>query len=269
MINNSIWPHVYPPQPSSGSPVWPPQPSTAVTEALYRKKPYIPMGYNLTQAGKNGNLIVVILDESGSMNPIQSQTITAFNEFVDGQKNASAEAGEGFLTLIKFESPHIKTVYEKRPLAEVPYLNKETYVPGGGTNLNDAIGQAVSSINEILTPLSEEQRPGVIVMIMTDGQENASMNFSTHDIKNIVSAAEKADWTFTFLGANIDPFAVGVAYGMRENNTLAYSTSKMGDTMSIASAAINNMRFMKSSGSSTEQLYTSSFYSKEDRNKVK
>lgn len=233
------------------------------------QKPFIPQEYSLTPAGKNGNLIVVILDESSSMLKVHQQTISAFNEFVEGQKGVSDTTGAGFLTLVKFAAPHINVVYENRPLTEVPELTYMSYNPCGGTNLNDAIGQAIASVNNTLSVLSEESRPGVIVVVMTDGEENASLNFSTAEIKSIVSAAEKADWSFTFLGANIDAFAVSAAYGMNKNATLSFNVNNMAETLGSASAAVSSMRMMKSAGMNTQAIYASGLYSEEDRAKSK
>ena len=216
--------------------------------------------YKFKKAGKNGTLIAIVLDESGSMRSCWDTTIAGFNEFVQGQRSAESSAGTGYLTLIKFDSPQIKTVFNNRPLNEVPLLDKNNYTPNGGTNLLDAIGNAIESVNAVLKANKKNDRPGVIITIMTDGAENASTRYTSADIKSMVAAAEKADWTFTFLGANIDAFAVGSTFGMNISNSVNYSTANMAETMTSVSASTTRMRFAKTAGVSTADLYAQGLY---------
>jgi uncharacterized protein YegL len=221
--------------------------------------------YKFKKAGRNGTLITMIIDESGSMNSARDTTIAGFNEFVNGQKSAEASAGAGYLTLIKFDAPNIKTVYVNRPLNEVPVLDRNGYNPGGGTNLLDAIGNAINSVNDQLAKSKKKDRPGVIITIMTDGEENSSRTYNNEAIKAMVAAAEKSDWTFTFLGANIDAFAVGSTFGMTAMNSVNYSTANMTETLSTVSASTTRMRSAKLAGVSTNQLYSGGLYTDEER----
>jgi uncharacterized protein YegL len=221
--------------------------------------------YKFKKAGKKGTLITMIIDESGSMTSAWDATIAGFNEFVQGQKAAEINAGAGYLSLIKFDAPDIKTVYVNRPLNEVPELNKDTYTPRGGTNLLDAVGHAINSVNAELAKLKRKDRPGIIITIMTDGAENSSRTFTRDQIKDMVKAAEAADWTFTFLGANIDSFAVGSTFGMNAQNTVNYSTNNMGATMAAVSASTTRMRSAKSAGISTLDLYATGLYTDEEK----
>lgn len=221
--------------------------------------------YKYKKSGKNGTLITMIIDESGSMTSARDTTISGFNEFVAGQRSAEAEAGAGYLSLIKFDAPHIKTVFTNRPLNEVPALSRETYSPNGGTNLLDAIGHAINTVNSELAKLKKKERPGVIITIMTDGAENASRSFTNQQIKDMVKAAEDADWTFTFLGANIDSFAVGSTFGMNVHNSVNYSTANMGATMAAVSASTIRTRSAKLAGSTTADIYASGMYTDDEK----
>ncbi len=216
--------------------------------------------YKFKKAGKNGTLIAIVLDESGSMNSCWDATIVGFNEFVQGQKAAESTAGAGYLTLVKFEGGKVETVYHNRPLSEVPILDKNTYRPAGGTNLLDAIGDTINNVNTVLAGKKKKDRPGVIITIMTDGEENQSRRFNNEQIKSMVKAAEAADWTFTFLGANIDAFSVGSTFGMSASNSVNYSTSNMGATMASVSASTTRMRVAKSAGVTTADLYSQGLY---------
>jgi hypothetical protein len=247
-----------------------PSPFRGVSPLQQPSKPHIPSKtvYDLTKAGKNGTLITVILDESGSMTSVAEQTIAAFNMFVQEQREASSKVGKGYLTLIKFDAPEIKTVYSSRPLEEVSLLDRHTYSPRGGTNLFDAIGHSIAAVNTSLASLTEEQRPGVLTLIMTDGYENSSVNFKSDEIKNLVRSAENADWTFTFLGANIDAFSAGSAIGMTLHNTASYNTANMTETFHTVSAMATTVRGAKMAGVNTADIYAKGLYSAEDRTKM-
>lgn len=224
--------------------------------------------FKAKRAGKNGTVIAMVLDESGSMNSCWDATIAGFNEFIAGQK-AAKDVGQAYVTLIQFDSPKIKTVFANRPIAEVPNINKDTYKPNGGTNLLDAVGTAIVNVNAFLASMKKEDRPGVIITIMTDGQENASSNYSHQMIKDMVAVAEKKDWTFTFLGANVDAFAVGSTFGMTAQNTVSYNTTSMANTMASVTASTVRTRFDKFSGLSTQEIYSKGLFTADEIKSMK
>lgn len=224
----------------------------------------------LKKAGKNGNLIAIVLDESGSMASCLDQTISGYNEFLQGQRLATtAETGDAFLSLVKFEGSQVKNVYHAKPLNEIPNLHKGTYIPGSTTNLLDAIGQTIFNVNEFLKLKKKKDRPGVIITIITDGEENSSRKYNNSQIKELVSEAESADWSFVFLGANIDSFAVGSNFGMREQNTASFNVTDMASTMAVISDSTVRMRSAKMAGVDTETLYSSGIYTVAERNSMK
>lgn len=222
------------------------------------------------KAGRNGTLIAVILDESGSMASCWDATIQGFNEFVQGQA-AAENAGAAYLTLVKFDAPRITTLYENMNVKEVPALTRQTYAPNGGTNLMDAIGSTLNRINQFLEKIAEQERPGVLIQIITDGEENNSRTYNGDVIKTMVKQAETdADWTFQFLGANVDAFHMGSQFGMNAANTATYNTTNMAATMNVIMENTRSVRAAKMAGTSTQELYASAaFYSDEDRNKMK
>jgi len=224
--------------------------------------------YKFKKAGNNGNLIAVVLDESGSMQVCRDATIAGFNEFVQGQK-AAENAGAAYLTLNKFEGGNIRTVFADRILSEVPKLDTNGYVPAGGTNLLDAIGHTIEQVNDSLSKLKKAERPGVIILIMTDGEENCSQRYGNDMVKAMVAAAEKSDWSFVFLGANIDAFSVGATFGMNALNSVNYSTANMAGTMAATSTMTTAMRSAKLAGLDTHAVYASTTMSVADRERIK
>lgn len=203
------------------------------------------------------------------MSKCRDTTISGFNEFLQGQA-AQEGAGEAYLTLVKFDAPRVTTLWENTPVATCPRLDTALYQPRGGTNLMDAVGQTMTRINSLLAATPVDQRPAVLVVILTDGEENASTQYHGETIRAMVRAAEtKGDWAFMFLGANVDAFAMGASFGMGATNTAVYNTSNMGATMRAASKAANSVRVAKSAGVSTADLYSADLYGDADRRSMR
>lgn len=166
-----------------------------------------------------------ILDETGSMQTCWQSTIDGFNEYVNGLKQDKENKYR--LSLVKFDANGIKTVYTDMDIHKVPDLNMESYVPGSMTNLNDAIGVTMTNLEARL----KDEDCNIIVIVLTDGEENASREWSQKAVADLVERKKNDGWTITFLGANIDTQRVGRAYAMDAGNIKAYSTSNMGGTM--------------------------------------
>lgn len=220
-----------------------------------------------TKAGVNGTLISVILDASGSMFNCYDSTIEGFNEFLNGQKN-DKNAGQAYISLTQFDAPNVLKTYENVPVELAPKLSTDNYRPNGGTNLMDAIGETLNSIESILSAKSVEQRPAVLVLIMTDGHENASRNFNKEMIKTMVKSAEEAEWTFMFMGANVDAFSMGSTFGMNSNNSFNYNVSNTFDTYAAMSATTSAVRSAKLSGATNDVLYAKSMIAEDMRKKM-
>ena len=224
--------------------------------------------FEYKQAGTKGVLIAVVLDESGSMLSCWDPTIAGFNEYVASQR-ANTTAGAAYLTLNKFDAPHIKTVFANRPIEEVPALDKNSYRPNGGTNLLDAIGYTIEQTNTTLATFKREDRPGVIIVITTDGAENASDKYNNQTIKDMVKSAEASDWSFIIMGAKIASFSVDSSFGMSQTNTVNYRTQNMAGTYSGLSATTSRMRSAKAAGVDTQTIYERSMFSNAEREGMK
>jgi len=174
--------------------------------------------------------IVALLDRSGSMQKVQGDTIGGFNTFVEEQKKVP---GEATLTLVQF-SDKCETTYADVPLAHVAHLTPETYRPGGWTALNDALAKTITEAGEKLSAKMEHERPSkVIVLILTDGEENSSKLFVGPTGLTKLSAMvnhqkEKYSWEFVFVGANINAFATADTYGIDRGHAINYLQSKVG-----------------------------------------
>ena len=153
--------------------------------------------------------IVFILDRSGSMNRIKDDAIGGYNSFI---KDQLALDGEERVRLVLFD--------DKVEIFEgLHELDEKTYVPRGATALLDAIGIGVADVKESLSLIDSDEEVDVIVAIMTDGQENASKEYTKQAINEIISEQTEKGWQFIFLGANID--AVGTARDLGINEKFA------------------------------------------------
>lgn len=174
--------------------------------------------------------IVALLDKSGSMKSVQEDTIGGFNTFLDEQKLVP---GESTMTLIQF-SDACETIYADVPLAHVAHLTKNTYSPSGWTSLNDALAKTINDVGAKLSSKPENERPSqVIVLIMTDGQENTSKEFGGLDglgrVKEMVKhQQDKYSWKFCFIGSNMDSFSTASGYGISARSTINYTSTPIG-----------------------------------------
>lgn len=177
--------------------------------------------------------IVCIIDRSGSMHTIRDDAIGGFNRFLEEQK---AVEGDARLTLVMFNHQYT-LVHYAIPLADVPPLSGLTFIPSGNTALHDAIGRTIDAVGMHLDG-SAVKPDKVIVLILTDGMENCSTDYSRQRIAEMIKHQhEKYSWEFVFLAANQDAIASGAGMGIDAKNSINFSadaagTSRAYDTMS-------------------------------------
>lgn len=168
----------------------------------------------------NKVLVSVVLDRSGSMESCRAKTIEGYNEYLNALR--TDKESEYGITLIQFDHDvkgcDLTVCYVDKPLADVPNLTPATYAPRGSTPLYDAIGECIRR--------TDAKGRAVINVIITDGQENASQEFTLDTIKALVKQKESESQTFVFLGANIDAFAVGASFGAQAMNVSNYAQSQ-------------------------------------------
>lgn len=169
--------------------------------------------------------IAIILDRTGSMESIRDDTIGGFNAFLNAQK---AEPGLATLTLVQFDSQDpYEVVHHFKPLAEVPALTRETFVPRASTPLLDAMGRGINDLEKSLVDLPESERPARVVMvIITDGQENASREFRKDQVEKMIrEKQEKFAWQFVFLSADLAAIQDALQSGVPFAATMAHDKS--------------------------------------------
>lgn len=202
--------------------------------------------------------IIMVLDRSGSMSSIWGSTIESMNAFIAEQQKLEGKCN---FTLNQFDTEHLKT-YDAQPIKEIPFLTNKTYVPRGMTALYDAIGMAIQETGKRLAAMPEHARPkSVMFAIMTDGDENASREFSQSSINDLIShQTEKYSWDFVFLGANQDAISTGASLGFSADKSMTFNASDLGmsNSMTALNAYYSNVR---SGGASLR----SASFSEEDR----
>lgn len=146
--------------------------------------------------------IVFVVDESGSMTRTADEVISGFNKFIEEQK--SIKEGDMNVSLYKFESKVTK-VFSNKNIMDVEELTNKSYRPSGLTALNDAIGIAIDESGKELADMQEEDRPSkVIFVVMTDGAENASHEYESSKIREMIKhQEEKYSWSFIYLGSDL------------------------------------------------------------------
>lgn len=181
----------------------------------------------------NRTEIIFVIDESGSMSHLKKSTIDGFNGFIKEQK---AIDGEAFVSLVVF-STQVKKVFESIEINNVKELNSADYNPSGLTSLFDAVGMAIDSAGNRFDKMNNNKKPNnVMVVIITDGAENASREYSQRIVKEkITHQTEKYGWQFIFLGANIDSASVAGGIGIAKEFARNY-TCNAEETQSMYSA---------------------------------
>lgn len=179
--------------------------------------------------------VTIVLDRSGSMASIRTETIGGVNSFIEEQRK---QPGECSLSMVQFDDKY-EPLYAGKPIADAPLLNAETFVPRGYTALLDAIGRTIVETGARLSAMPEADRPGkVLFVIVTDGAENASKEFTREKVFQSITHQKSAyKWDFVFLAANQDAIAVGGSLGVAANSSLTYAADSKGAVNAFKSAS--------------------------------
>ena len=170
--------------------------------------------------------LVFILDRSGSMGGLESDTIGGFNAMLQKQQ---AEPGECRITTILFDDKY-ETLHDRIDIKAVSQITSSEYYVRGSTALLDAVGRTINNIGTVQKNTGEQYRAEkVVFVITTDGMENASREFSYDKIKSMIEHQKSTySWEFIFLGANIDAVEVANHFGIAKNRAQNYHNDSKG-----------------------------------------
>ncbi len=184
--------------------------------------------------------ITILLDRSGSMESVKSDVEGGFATLLAEQRRLP---GDCVLSLVQFDSQAIEAVYTAVPIKWAPELE---LVPRASTPLLDAVGSTVEQTGRRLAALPEAERPGrVLFVIITDGKENASRQYSKAKVRELVERQHQDyRWEFLYLGANVDAFAEAGELGIGRQFAAAYAPTPTGarELFEVASVKLASHR---------------------------
>ena len=170
--------------------------------------------------------IVYILDRSGSMGGLEADTIGGFNAMMEKQKKTGEKA---LVSTVLFDD-RSEVIHDRVPIEKIEKMTDRQYYVRGCTALLDAVGGAIRHIGNVHKYIRPEDRPdNTIVVITTDGMENASSRYSREEVEKMVKHQQETyGWEFIFIGANIDAYAEAQKFGIRKERAVNYVCDERG-----------------------------------------
>ncbi len=185
--------------------------------------------------------LVFILDRSGSMAGLETDTIGGFNAMLAKQRK---EPGDAFVSTVLFDN-ETEVIHDRVPLDQVEDLTQEQYYVRGCTALLDAVGGAIRHIGNVHRYARKEDVPEkTLIIITTDGMENASRRYTYPQVRKMIQEKQKHGWEFLFLGANIDAAAEASRFGIGQDRAANYCCDAKGTALNytVISEAISQFR---------------------------
>lgn len=190
--------------------------------------------------------LVFILDRSGSMAGLEKDTIGGFNSMIKRQKETK---GQALVTTVLFDD-HYELIHQRKQISNVNDMTTNEYFVRGTTALLDAIGRSITQIIACHKKLKNDEIPEkTVVVITTDGMENASREYSSAKIKQMIEfQKEKYQWEFIFLGANMDALNTAKDFGISEDRVANYHADEEGTELNfrVIAETISELRVKKS-----------------------
>ena len=209
--------------------------------------------------------LVFILDKSGSMSGLESDTIGGYNAMLKKQQE---EPGEAIVTTVLFDDNY-ELLHDRTNIKGIKSITEKEYYVGGLTALLDAIGKTISKIvNATRHTAKEHQAEKVIFVITTDGMENASREYDHHKVKEMIEHQKaRYNWEFIFLGANIDAVSTARDIGISEDRAVKYHADGEGTILNynVVSEAIINLRANKEVDATWKEAIEKDYESRESK----
>lgn len=186
--------------------------------------------------------LVMILDRSGSMSGLESDTIGGYNGMLEKQKKTP---GKVLVSTVLFDD-ETEVLYDRVPLGKMSRMTDREYFTRGCTALLDAVGGAVTHINRVQAEMAPEEVPAkTIFVIITDGLENASREYRYAQVRQMIEQRKEKDgWEFIFLGANIDAIKEAGRFGIGADRAVNYNSDSEGTELNyrVLGDAVRMMR---------------------------
>lgn len=192
------------------------------------------------------------MDASGSMSGVQIETLNALNSQIESIRKTAAKNPEQkiYVSLTLFDTGVKEIITNSAPNC-IELLTRSQYVPNGGTALLDAIGSRIAKLEEVVTPEDD-----VVMVILTDGEENASQFYNYAQIANkIKTLTDKGNWSFSFLGADIDGWRIAQNLNIRQEEVRSFSKDQMCSSMNELSNDFDGYMLKKTMGVRSNKLF--------------
>jgi hypothetical protein len=171
----------------------------------------------------------IVVDKSGSMTDCIDQTINGFNEQIAKIREMEVEFPEQQITIGLTTFNHeVDHHYYMRPVTEAYRMHDENYQPNGSTAMLDAMAMTMKNLSELQEQSNREMPTTVVMVVLTDGYENASRLYTLKNVKEMVEQREASGtWTFSFLGATLDAVDVAEKMSIPRNNSVSFDKASM------------------------------------------
>ena len=210
-----------------------------------------------TTTKNNTKYVSFLLDETGSMQEIKRDTMGGFNEYVETLKK---DGGDIAFSLVSVNSNETKSRYVAEPIGKVASLTDDNYRPAAMTPLIDASVKIIKATEDAVKKRGDE--PSVLVVIQTDGYENASVEYTSADLTALIKEKTAAGWQFVFLGAGLDAFDAARDAGIHFDRRKMVGYGKQHSRAMFEETASKHVNFLKSDD------HNALNYSQSDRAKV-
>ena len=198
-----------------------------------------------------------IIDKSGSMQGSEAQTIAGFNTNLKTVQDLEIEFKEQeYAVSLTFFNEQVSPVIKNAKSSTLNPLTTMSYMPSGSTALLDAIGKSIYDIKSVYGPEIEQDLASVVLIIITDGQENASRFYTYHDIARMIKELDATErWTFSFLGADLDAIHTSRMLNIRNENVMSFSKENYTGMMDNVSDSILEYSKAKASGTTKKNIF--------------
>ena len=210
-----------------------------------------------------------VVDQSGSMSGSEGPTIEGFNSQLKTLQQLKAEFPENeYIVSVTFFEDEVMDLIQFASIEKISMLNRDNYRPGGLTALLDGIGKSIEAIRRKYDKELQQNEASVVMVILTDGGENASKFYTRYAIGEMIKELDASGkWTFSFLGAGLDAVSVSNNLNIRRENIMSYDKGNIAGMMDDMSESIRTYERVKSSGFLKSDLFD--IYEDKDRRKEK
>ena len=191
-----------------------------------------------------------VVDQSGSMSGSEGPTIEGFNSQINTIKNLQKEYPDNeYVVSVTYFEDQVMDIIKFAKINEVQLLSRDNYVPGGLTALLDGIGKSIHAVKARYESEIREDLATVVMVILTDGGENASQFFELKQLAGIIKELdESGKWTFSFLGADLDAVRASANFNIRKENVISFSKRKFSAMMDQTNESIIQYEKRKAEG---------------------